>query len=309
MRTFFKTYFPLFFSFLHQNKESYYSFLGHYFPEKLIRDWYKIVFHKDINLEKPQNICEKIAWMKLHADMKPWTRCADKYEVRKYVEEKGLGFTLNELYGIYENAMEIDFDKLPEQFVLKTNNGGGGNNVIIVKSKASLDTKKAVRQLNEWLKQEVGYRWVEPHYRDVKPLIIAEKYLQPESGESSLLDYKFYCFDGKVHSVFFCSDREFGASVHYSTYSLEWQYQPEKTLPKYRTDKTYPKPKSLDKMIEYSSILSRGIPFVRMDWYEIDDEPVFGEMTFTPGGGFMNFHSMDYLEELGTQLTLPQAIR
>lgn len=309
MRAFVKTHFPLFFTSLHRIRESYYSFLGHYFPEKLIRVWYKTVFHKEINLDTPNNICEKIAWMKLHADMKSWTRCADKYEVRKYVEEKGLGSTLNELYGTYENADEIDFEKLPEQFVLKTNNGGGGNNVIIIKLKAELDTKKVVELLNAWLKQKIGYRWYEPHYKEITPLIIAEKYLQPEPGETSLLDYKFYCFDGKVHSVFFCSDREFGESVHYSTYSLDWQYMPEKTLPKYRTNKVYPKPKSLDKMIEYSSILSKGIPFVRVDWYEIEGKPVFGEMTFTPGGGFLNFHSMDYLEDLGTHLTLPQAIR
>lgn len=309
MRTFVKSHFPSFFAFLHRIKESYYSFLGHYFPRKLLKDWYKEVFHVELNLESPRNICEKICWMKLHADMTMWTRCADKYEVRKYVEEKGLASTLNELYGVYEDAREIDFDKLPEQFVLKTNNGGGGSNVIIVKSKATLDTKKTVKQLNGWLKQKVGNRWVEPHYKAIKPLIIAEKYLQPESEETSLLDYKFYCFDGKVHSVFFCSDRELGESVHYSTYDLDWQYQPEKTLPKYRTDKAYSKPKSLDKMIEYSNILSKGIPFVRMDWYEIEGEPVFGEMTFTPGGGFMQFHSMEYLEELGDQLVLPPAIR
>ena len=102
------------------------SFLGHYFPEKLLKDWYKVVFHEEMDLEAPKNICEKISWMKLHADMTTWTRCADKYEVRKYVEEKGLGFTLNKLYGVYENANEIDFEQLPEQFVLKTNNGGGG---------------------------------------------------------------------------------------------------------------------------------------------------------------------------------------
>ena len=309
MKTFVKTHFSSFFAFLHRIKESYYSFLGHYFPKKLLRDWYKTVFHREINLDEPKEICEKISWMKLHADMSLWTRCADKYEVRKYVEEKGLGFTLNELYGVYEDVSEIDFDKLPEQFVLKTNNGGGGNNVILVKSKSALDKKETINRLNGWLKQKVGYRWVEPHYRGIKPLVIAEKYLQPEAEESSLLDYKFYCFDGKVHSVFFCSDRSFGESVHYSTYSLDWQYQPEKTIPKYRTDKTYAQPKSLDKMIEYSSILSKGVPFVRVDWYEVDGEPVFGEMTFTPGGGFMQFHSMAYLEELGDQLVLPPAIR
>lgn len=309
MRAFVKTHFPAFFSLLHKSKESYYSFLGHYFPEKLLKDWYKAIFHEDINLDAPRNICEKICWMKLHADTSLWTRCADKYAVRKYVEERGLGSTLNELYGVYEDATEINFDLLPEQFVLKTNNGGGGNNVIIVQSKPTLNIKGTANQLNGWLKHKIGYRWVEPHYRGIKPLVIAEKYLQPEAEESSLLDYKFYCFDGRVHSVFFCSDRSFGESVHYSTYDLDWHYQPEKTISKYRTDKIYAKPRSLDKMIEYSSILSKGIPFVRVDWYEIDGEPVFGEMTFTPGGGFLQFHSMDYLIELGDQLILPPAIR
>ena len=181
MRSFFKKYCPSLFAFLHRIKEDYYSFLGFFRPEKLIRKWYKVTFKREINLDSPQNICEKIAWMKLHADMSLWTRCADKVEVRAFVQERGLGHTLNELYGVYENANEIDFDRLPEQFVLKTNNGGGGNNVILVKSKAELDVQRTISQLNGWLKQPVGNRWVEPHYKDIKPLIIAEKYLQPEA--------------------------------------------------------------------------------------------------------------------------------
>lgn len=131
-----------------------------------------------------------------------------------------------------------------------------------------------------------------------------EKYLEDNGNSVSLLDYKFNCFDGKVYSIFFCSDREFGKAVCYSVYDLDWKLYPEKMQPKYRTTKTYSRPSSLDKMIEYSKQLSQGIPYVRVDWYEIDGEPVFGEMTFTPAGGFQSFYSEEYRLELGQQMDM-----
>lgn len=299
-----KKRFPRISKILHSCRERYYLFLGKYYPKKLIKVWYKLVYNRNINLVNPRTLDEKINWMKLHSDLSLWVRCADKYTVRQYVEEHGLGHLLNKIYGVYEKVDDIDFDAFPQSFVLKTTNGGGGKNVLIVKNKNNLDLDKTKEQLSEWLKQDVGYRYYEPHYTKIKPRIIAEKFLKPNNNDVSLVDYKFNCFDGRVYSVFLCSDRVFNNSVHYSVYDLDWNILPQNITSKYRTDKVYPKPASFNKMIEYSRILSKGIPYVRIDWYEIDNEPVFSEMTFTPGGAFQHFYSDDYLNELGDQLHL-----
>lgn len=303
MKSTLKKFFPRGMAALHSCREAYYNYLGKHYPEQLIRTWYKNLYHIPINLTSPQTIDEKVNWMKLYADMSLWTRCADKYEVRKYVEERGLSFTLNEIYGVYETPEEIDFEALPNSFVIKTTNGGGGKAVLIVKDKNTMNVDDTIRKLNQWLKMEVGYRYYEPHYFKIKPRLLIEKYLSPNEGEESLVDIKLNCFDGEVYSVFLCSDRVNG-KVHYSVYDLGWNLYPEKILSAYRTDKFYPQPKSFNKMIEYSRILSKGIPYVRVDWYEIEGKPVFSELTFTPGGGFQHFYSNDYLLELGRQMKL-----
>ena len=296
---------PLIAKLLHCCKERYYIFLGKHCPEKLIKVWYKQKHNRDIDLINPKTIDEKINWMKLNSDISLWTKCADKVEVRKFVEERGFGHVLNSIYGVYDSVEDIDFDSLPDSFVLKTTNGGGGKQVFIVKNKTELNIVRTRKLLNGWLKQEVGYRYYEPQYFTIKPRIIAEKYLQPDKGYGSLNDYKINCFDGKAYSVVLCSDRKLKGSVSFSVYDLDWNLHPDCILDKYRTDTIYPKPDSLEKMIEYSSILAKGIPFVRIDWYEIKGEPIISEMTFTPAGGFQHLFSYDYLLELGEQLTLP----
>ena len=304
-----KMMFPRIYMLLHKIREKYYTIIGRFFPEYLISIWYKTVFKKPINLRNPEDICEKISWMKLHADTSLWSLYSDKVLVRQYVKKCGLAHTLNEVYGVYDRAEDIDYSLLPSQFVLKTNNGGGGNNIIIVENKDKLDIKAANKSLNNWLKQRVGDRYVEPHYKGIRPKIIAEKYLKPNPGEKSITDIKFYCFNGEVHTIFFCSDREFKKHVCYSVYDKEWKLYPNYVDSSYRTTKTYPKPKCLTEMIAYSKILSKGIPFVRVDRYEIEGRPIFSELTFTPGSGIMGFHSMEYLLELGKHLVLPEKIR
>lgn len=303
-KTIIKNRCPHIFSFLHKSKMKVYYLIGRISPERLIKIWYKNIYHKEINLTSPSNIDEKINWMKLHSDLSMWIRCADKLAVRSYVEEKGLGSTLNTLLGIYNHPSDIDFTSLPEQFVLKTTNGGGGNNVLIVTDKSALYEKEVRSRLAKWMHEKISYRYYEPQYRSITPRIIAEKYLAPNEGEISLVDIKINCINGKAYSVFLCSDRKPGEAVHYSVYDLEWNIHPEKVLPEYRTDKIYPKPFSFGKMVEYSEILSEGIPFVRIDWYEVDGLPVFGEMTFTPAGGFQGFYTMEYLQEMGNLLKI-----
>lgn len=291
-------------SFLHDIKMLCYQAVGVVSPRSLINIWYRNVFGEDMDFENPRTLDEKVNWMKLHADMSLWTRCADKAAVRDYVREKGLEHTLNEVYGIYEKPEDVDFAALPDSFVLKSTNGGGGRTVLLVPSKKDLDCAEAIRTMRRWMRHKEGYMYYEPHYKSIPARLLAEKFLKPSEGECSLVDIKINCIEGKAHSVFLCSDRDPGKSVHYSVYDLDWNIHPECIAEKYRTEKVYPRPRSFDDMLRYSEILARGIPFVRVDWYEIDGRPVFSEMTFTPGGGFQGFYSRPFLEGMGNMIDL-----
>ena len=167
-------------------------------PEKLVRIRYRQRFGTDPDLENPRTFNEKILWMMLHADTTRWSQLADKYRVREYVEQCGLGWMLNELYGVWESAEEIDFSgggNLPDTFVLKTNNGYG--QVIIVNNRQKADIRSIRRTLNHTLRKKFGRMTAEHHYFGIKPRIIAERLLPSEPAfGNSLIDYKFYCFDG-----------------------------------------------------------------------------------------------------------------
>ena len=304
MRDFVKKHFPGFFGFLHKLKERRYERIGAKDPERLIRMWYKVLYGKPIDLKTPSDIDEKINWLKLHADTAMWTTCSDKLAVRDFVAGRGLGHTLNELYGSYDSAAAIDWDALPDSFVMKLTNGGGGNSVLIVEDKSALDLERTRIMLGSWLAERPTPRWGETHYAAIKPRLIAEKLLRDGSRGRSLVDYKFHCFNGEPYSVFVCSDRDLGQSVAYQDYDLGWHCRPENMVEKYRGAAPLPRPASLERMIDYSRNLAAGFEYVRVDWYEIDGEPVFGELTFTPAGGFQNFYTADYRAELGSRLML-----
>lgn len=299
-----KHLFPTIFSYLHEMRMAIYRLIGRFSPVLLIQIWYSNVHHEKINLENPQTLDEKINWLKLNGNISLWTRCADKYLVRDYVEEKGLESTLNTLYGVYEKPCDIDFEALPDSFVLKTNNGGGGKNVLIVRDKSKLNQDDARKKLGRWLRAKPWLMYYEPQYKGIKPKIIAERYLGGLDEDTPLNDIKINCVNGKAYSVLICSDRELGVHSSYSEFDLDWNLHNECIAPEYRTDKYIPKPVALDRLIEYSEILSEDIPFVRVDWYEILGEPVFGEMTFTPSGGFDSSYVLKYQRELGAKIKI-----
>ena len=168
-------------------------------PEFVSKIYFRLLLKYPLNLKNPQTFNEKIQWLKLYE----WPHnplaieCADKYRVRHYLERKGMGQYLNELLGVWENANDIDFDTLPQQFVLKCNHGCGYN--IICKDKSKLDISATRKQLNTWLKEDFGKFNAEPHYSKMKPRIICEEFLD---GGETLIDYKFYCFHGKVEFMY-----------------------------------------------------------------------------------------------------------
>lgn len=286
-------------------RDERYAKIGKKNPQRLAEILFRKYHGRNINWENPEDIDEKINWLKFNTNTTLWSELTDKYSVRQFVEEKGLGHTLNQIYAVYDRVEDIRLEALPDDFVLKLTNGGGGMFVKIIHDKKEIEIEKLKKNLNQWIEYPYGLITAEPHYLSIKPRIIAEKYLESElEGELSLVDYKFNCYNGKAYSVFLCSDRV-GEKVNYSIYDLNWNLHPDKIAPHYRTHKIFPKPKSFDKMLRYSEILAKDFPIVRVDWYEINGEPVFSELTFTPGGGFQTYYTTAYLKELGRQLVLP----
>lgn len=264
------------------------------------------------DLKHPKSLNEKILFLKLFTDTSQWTQLADKYRVRDYVKSCGLEHILVPLLGAWEHVGDIPFSELPQQFMLKANNGDGkGTNVKVDKAKMSAADWDALRKrLQGWLDtKHIGALSGEPQYRGIKPMIVAEEFLPCVKGETSLTDYKLWCFDGKPYSFLVCSNRQAdGVEVEVGCYDLEWNIHPENMLSAgHVTVGRHPlsRPKCLDEMIRIAKILSKPFPQVRVDFYEVDGKVYFGELTFTSLGGMMNYYTPDYLLEMGSQVMIP----
>lgn len=241
--------------------------------------------------------------MQFHTDTSLWTKCADKYQVGDYVKSKGLESLLIKIYGKWDSADEIDFDMLPDSFVLKTNNSCGQN--LIVRDKQELDIKEARQKLNSWLRQSYGHHNAQLHYTRIKPCIIAEELLIDPSLEpgENILDYKVWCFDGSPETIMTVCGRR-GSQYYVSFYDLDWNNISHKVLnPKspHYGNISIPRPKRLKEMLDYAAELSSGLPEVRIDFYNIDGIIHFGEMTFTTGFGYC---SEEYYDYLGSKIDL-----
>lgn len=251
--------------------------------EKYLKIRYKAVLHKELDLQEPKTFNEKLQWLKLHDRNPEYTKMVDKYEVKKYVSDViGEEYVIPTI-GVWDKFEDINFDDLPKQFVLKTTHDSGS--VVVCKDKDKLDINKTKKKLTKSLKRDFyncGREWP---YKNVKPRIIAEKYMEDDSGD--LKDYKVYAFNGECDLVLTCLDRAKG-ETKFVYYDRNWNLQKEMTNDgiKYGDTIKTEKPKTLDKMFEFASILSKGIPFVRVDFYEAKGELYFGELTFFPSSGF-----------------------
>lgn len=281
--------------------------VAHYFPTHYINYQWKKRFNRPLNWANPEDLNEKIQWLKRFTDTSTWTMLADKYLVRQYVKERGFEGILVKLYGKWDNAYDIDWATLPNEFVLKVNNGSG--DVILCKDKKSLNIEKTIKTLNNLLNKKFGYSTVEHHYLSINPCIIAEELLdinkQPIKS-SSLIDYKIWCINGKPEFVWTCQNRT-KVSLDVAAYDLDWNYHPEWsnfTDHYKRAEKMIPKPKTLERMIEIAEKLSDGFPQVRIDLYEVDEKPYFGEMTFTSDFGMMEYFSSDFCLRIGQKINL-----
>lgn len=246
----------------------------------------------ELNLVTPLRYTEKIQRRKLHDKDSRLSQLSDKYAVREFVRKRIGGEYLIPILGVWESAAEIDFDELPQAFVLKTNNASGTN--IIVKDRNNIDKAKIVRQLNEWL--EIPFGWVkfEKHYLAIAPKIIAEQYLE-DSSTPGLCDYKVLCFSGEPKYIWVDRDR-FGSHTR-NVYDLDWHLQAWNQYNYGNSTQPMEKPEQLDRLIELATALSDGFDHVRVDFYIVGEQLYFGEMTFTNGSGFEKIYpdSMDYV--------------
>lgn len=251
-----------------------------------------------LNLENPKSFNERLQWLKINHYDKLAVKCADKYEVRSYVKDKGLEEILNELIGVYNSSEEIDFSALPDQFVLKANHGSGMN--IIVKNKSKINKRRIIKKLDEWLSINYGYMSGEWVYRDIEPKILCEKYISDSNGE--LNDYKIFCFDGKAHYIQVDVDRF--TDHKRNIYSPEWELLDVSIG--YPNDMSLKinKPNNLVKIIKYAEKLAEPFVHTRVDFYNLDDKIIFGELTFFHGGGFEKFTPEDYANQFGNKISI-----
>lgn len=274
-------------------------------PKRLANYYYKNIMGHNINWDNPMDLNEKINWLKFYSDTSKWTELADKYKVRAYVEHKGLKDILIPLYGVWERPEDIDFDSLPNSFVLKTNHACGM--VLLVEDKRILNIPETIDTLRSWLGKRMGLDTVEPHYLGIKPLIIAEKLLKP-LGEGKIVDYKFFMANGDVELILVCSDRKIGVGCKLSLYDSEWNFIPEKLAGYHKADhvECLPRPLSFERMKNVAKTLAKEFPQVRVDLYDIDGKLYFGELTFTSQGGYMNYIAPNELLRIGEKVILPQ---
>lgn len=255
------------------------------------------------DLENPRSLNEKIFWMKLNYHNPLVTRCCDKFTVKEYVTEKlGDGFVVP-VIDSWQSAEDIDFDALPDQFVLKVNWSSGYN--IIVKDKSQLDVKAAKRKISHWLEpqQNSYYQTFNWGYKHMKPVVYAEEYIEQMDGQ--LYDYKFYCCNGKAEFLFIATDRFNGEGVTYDFFNIDFERMDLHYGGRAHSSNKLEKPRFYNEMIKYAEILSKPFPFVRIDFYEQEDRIYVGEMTFYSGGGILPFDPIEWDYKLGEYINLP----
>ena len=290
---------------------SYLGLLNGLSDEQAVKLMWWVKTGKKLDLNNPRGFNEKLQWLKLYDRDPEYSKMVDKYLVKEYVAEKIGREHIIPTYGVWDNASEIDFESLPDQFVLKcTQNSGGG--MCVCPDKAALNKEKAVKDLNRALKNDLSRVTREWPYKNVKPRVIAEEYVVDHDENNtygSLIDYKFHCFNGEPKFLYISTcDISEGRKgvVNMSFVDTDWN-----PTPFYRTDHapvtiTVKKPERFGEMKAIAEELSRGIPFVRVDMYSVNDRILFSEMTFTPGAGYGFFSPPEWEEKMGDWIVLPK---
>jgi hypothetical protein len=261
---------------------------------------FKLLVGYKLNLENPKSFNEKLQFLKIFDRNPKYSILADKIAVREYIEETIGKSHLIPLLGVWEKFDDIDFDTLPDQFVLKPNHTSG--HVFVCKDKSKIDYKSLKRQVKGWLKREHYWNHREWCYKNIKPLILCEKYLSDESS-SGLIDYKLLCFNGKVKCSFVALNRNSQNGLNIDFYDHDWNLMPfERHYP--TSGEAIAKPKCYDQMVDYAEKISKDLIFARIDFYEVHGHLYFGEITLYPGAGFEEFNPVSYDYLLGSWINL-----
>lgn len=270
-----------------------------FIPDKTMLQWqYRIKLGRKLNWKKPRRFTEFLQIYKAKYRNPIMFKCVDKFAVREYITDKGCSSILNNLLGVYEDARQINFENLPDKFIIKTTNGGGGENVLICKDKNKLNKEEIKVKLNGWLKLKTinaGREWA---YNGItEPKIIIEELLEDDSNPGgSIDDYKIVCFNGEPKIVIFDCDRYIGHKRNF--YDPQWNLLNVSSDCPNKNVEIAP-PQNLDKMLSIAKILSKDFPFVRVDFYNIKGKIYFGELTFYPWSGYVQFTPDDFDFKLG----------
>ena len=277
---------------------------NHLSDEKFLKKKYKLIMGKELDLNDPITFNEKLQWLKIHDHNPNYTTMVDKYEAKDYVAGIiGKEYIIPAL-GVWNHFDDIDFDKLPDKFVLKCTHDSGG--IVICHDKNKLDRKAAKKKIEKCLKRNYYWSGREWPYKDVKPRIIAEQYMT-DGVKEEIMDYKLLCFNGKQKASFVCSDRFSKDGLKVTFYDTDWEKMPfERHYPSSNVE--LDKPKSYDEMVNLAEKLAEKIPFVRVDFYEVLGKIYFGELTFSPGSGFEEFNPSEWDKNLGEWIELPENV-
>ena len=272
--------------------------------EKFCEKSYRAVTGKKLNLESPKLFNEKLQWLKLYYRNDLLTTMVDKNEVRHYISEKIGEQYLVPILGVWQNAEKIDFEKMPDKFVLKCNHNSGLG-MCVCTDKSKLDIEHTKKQLEKGLAENHYLGQREWPYKNVKPLIIAEKFMESSDG-MGLFDYKFYCFNG-VPKFLYLGFADIVDNVKHDKMTfltLDWNKAPFYRMDHEELTNLPPKPKCFDEMISVAKKLSEQLPFVRVDLYSINNKVYFSELTLTPGAGLGVFYPEEWEAKIGEWLHL-----
>lgn len=281
-------------------------------PDKpMISLQYYIKTGRRPDLKHPKRFTEKLQWLKLYYRDPLMAQCADKYDVRQYITDTGLDSILNECYGVFDNPEDINFDALPNSFVLKDTLGSGGDSMIIVEDKDRMDVNDAIKRMREWVNYPInvkypGREWV---YDKKKHRIIVEKYIASNKSEGGLVDYKFFCFNGKPEYMYLIADRVLGKNAGLAIYDMDFKRLPYLRADECRLERNMKQPDNFAQMIEYAARLSKPFPHARIDFYNQGGEIIFGEITFFDGSGYMKFEPDEFDFIMGKDFSVEEIKR
>jgi len=286
------------------------------------RPYLKIMYyyrmHKRLNLKNPKTFNEKIQWIKLYDRKDLYTAMVDKYEAKKYVAQKIGEEYIIPNYGVWDRVEDIDFNSLPDQFVLKCTHDSGG--LVICKDKSKLDMEKLKKKIDRVLKSNYYWHGREWPYKNVKPRIIAEQFMEDKCNEETndgdagkedkgLINYKFFCFNGEPRFLYLSQDFGNHDSMKVSFVTMDWKFAPYKRSDFESFDRLPEKPVKFDEMVQLSKVLSKDYNFLRVDLYQINNKIYFSELTFSPTSGFIPFENTEHDLEIGEMFELPSEKR